>query len=106
MAASYSAGRANRSPAEYNVPVVSTVTVEVMTFSLDPSVADQRTRQLFELADRVTGFMPADEGRALYDVALSYLDRGVGVEIGTYCGKWTVLLGAAALVRGSVVYAV
>jgi MMP 1-O-methyltransferase len=106
VTASYSVGRANRSRAEYNVPVVSTVTVQVMTFSLDPSAADQRTRQLFELADRVTGFMPPDEGRALHDAALSYLDHGVGVEIGTYCGKSTVLLGAAALARGGVLYTV
>ena len=36
---------------------------------------------LFELAERVTGFMPADEGRALYDAALHYLGDGVAVEI-------------------------
>ena len=35
--------------------------------------------------------MPDDEGRALYDAALRYLDGGVGVEIGTYCGKSTLL---------------
>ena len=45
----------------------------------DPTAADERTIHLFELADRVTGFMPADEGRALYDAALSYFDHGVGV---------------------------
>lgn len=71
-----------------------------------PSDPAERTRRLFELADRVTGFMPADEGRALYDAALDYFEHGVGVEIGTYCGKSTVLLGAAALARGSVLYTV
>ncbi len=50
--------------------------------------------------------MPADEGRALYDTALRYLGDGVGVEIGTYCGKSTVLLGAAAQQSGGVVYTV
>ena len=50
--------------------------------------------------------MPADEGRALHDAALRYLDGGVGVEIGTYCGKSTVLLGAAAQRPYSVVYTV
>src|ERR1700744_5263784 len=77
-----------------------------MTFSSNPSAADERTIELFQLADRVTGFMPADEGRALYDAALSYFDGGVGVEIGTYCGKSTVLLGAAAHARESVLYTV
>src|SRR5437588_8450095 len=38
------------------------------------SAADARTKQLFDLAARVTGFMPADEGRALYDAALRYFD--------------------------------
>ncbi|BBY89520.1 class I SAM-dependent methyltransferase [Mycolicibacterium tokaiense] len=66
----------------------------------------QQTERLFALAERVTGFMPADEGRALYEAAASYLDGGVGVEIGTYCGKSTVLLGAAALTTDSVLYTV
>ncbi|BBX19659.1 hypothetical protein CRI77_17640 [Mycolicibacterium duvalii] len=61
---------------------------------------------LFDLADRVTGFMAADEGRALYDTALAYLADGVGVEIGTYCGKSTVLLGAAAKQTGGLIFTV
>jgi predicted O-methyltransferase YrrM len=65
-----------------------------------------RAERLFALAEQVTGFMPADEGRALYDAAVRYLDGGVGVEIGTYCGKSTVLLGAAAQETGAVVYTV
>src|SRR5271156_5989579 len=62
--------------------------------------------RLFALSERVRGFMPVDEGRALYDAALRYLDGGVGVEIGTYCGKSAVLLGAAAQQTGSVLYTV
>lgn len=77
-----------------------------MTCPADPADSADRTARLFELADRVTGFMPADEGRALYDAALHYLDRGVGVEIGTYCGKSTLLLGAAAVTSDSVLYTV
>ena len=62
--------------------------------------------RLFALADQVTGFMPADEGRALYDAAIRYLGDGTGVEIGTYCGKSTLLLGAAAQQSGGVLYTV
>jgi predicted O-methyltransferase YrrM len=62
--------------------------------------------RLFALAEGVTGFMPADEGRALYDAAVRFLGDGVGVEIGTYCGKSTVLLGAAAQQTGGVVYTI
>jgi MMP 1-O-methyltransferase len=64
------------------------------------------TDRLFALAERVAGFMPTDEGRALYEAAMRYLDAGVAVEIGTYCGKSTVLLGAAAQHTNSVVYTV
>lgn len=62
--------------------------------------------RLFALAEQVQGFMPADEGRALYDAALRYLGGGIGVEIGTYCGKSTLLLGAAAQQTGGVIYTV
>jgi MMP 1-O-methyltransferase len=63
--------------------------------------------RLFELSNQVAGFMPADEGKALYDAALHYLlDGSVGVEIGTYCGKSTLLLGAAAQQRNSVLYTI
>jgi len=65
-----------------------------------------RAAALFSLAERVRGFMPADEGRALYEAATNYFDRGVGVEVGTYCGKSTVLLGAAAEARDSVLYTI
>jgi MMP 1-O-methyltransferase len=60
--------------------------------------------RLFALAGQVQGFMPDEEGRALYDAALRYLDGGVGVEIGTYCGKSTLLLGAAAQQTDGVLY--
>src|SRR5246127_3393396 len=64
------------------------------------------TEHLFALAEQVRGFLPSDEGRALYDAALRYLNGGGGVEIGTYCGKSTVLLGAAAQQNASVLYTV
>jgi hypothetical protein len=62
--------------------------------------------RLFTLAEGVTGFMPDDEGRALYDAAVRYLGDGTGVEIGTYCGKSTVLLGAAAQQTGGLLYTI
>lgn len=62
--------------------------------------------RLFALAEKVQGFMPPEEGRALYDAALRYFDGGTGVEIGTYCGKSTLLLGAAAQQTASVLYTI
>jgi predicted O-methyltransferase YrrM len=55
------------------------------------------------------GFMPADEGDALYDAALLAAARVPGrpfVEIGSYCGRSTVWLGAAARECATVVFAV
>lgn len=65
-----------------------------------------RAARLFALADEAIGFMPADEGRTLYDTAVRYLGDGIGVEIGTYCGKSTLMLGAAAQETGGVIYTI
>ncbi|OBJ85457.1 class I SAM-dependent methyltransferase [Mycobacterium asiaticum] len=64
------------------------------------------TERLFGLAEQVRGFMPSDEGRALYEAARRFLSGGIGVEIGTYCGKSTLLLGAAAQETASVLYTI
>lgn len=60
-------------------------------------------REMIELAEATPGFMPIDEGTALHDAAVRYLGNGVGVEIGTYCGRSTVYLGAAAKATGGTI---
>ena len=59
--------------------------------------------ELVALAEATPGFMPIDEGTALHRAALRYLGTGVGVEIGTYCGRSTVYLGVAAKATGGTV---
>jgi predicted O-methyltransferase YrrM len=52
--------------------------------------------------------MPADEGLALYDAAIAAA-AGVGgplLEVGSYCGKSAVYLGAAARATGRIVFSV
>lgn len=44
--------------------------------------------------------MPTDEGLALHTAALTHLGDGTAVEIGSYCGKSTVFLAAAARESG------
>jgi predicted O-methyltransferase YrrM len=57
--------------------------------------------ELAALVDGVRGFMPVEEGLALHAAALDALaGGGLGVEIGTYCGKSTVYLGHAAAATG------
>ncbi len=47
-------------------------------------------------AEAARGFMPAAEGIALYRTASDYAGVGPIAEIGTYCGKSTIYLAAAA----------
>jgi MMP 1-O-methyltransferase len=54
--------------------------------------------RLLAVARSVKGFMPDDEGLALYQAGLVAGATGLGplLEIGTYCGKSALYLGAAA----------
>ena len=61
---------------------------------------------LLELALDAKGFMPADEGLLLYRHALEMLPRGPVLEVGTYCGKSALYLGAAAREVGGTAFTV
>lgn len=54
------------------------------------------------------GFMPDDEGDALHAAGLEAAKSGLGplLEIGTYCGKSAIYLGAAAREAGAVLFTV
>jgi len=52
------------------------------------------------------GFMPTDEGEFLHEQALRALEHGPGLEIGSYCGKSALYVGAAARAVGSVLFTV
>jgi predicted O-methyltransferase YrrM len=67
---------------------------------------ESMSAQLLRLVDRVPGFMPHAEGCALHEAALAHLHRGPALEVGSYCGKSTLYLGAAARTLGSVVVTV
>jgi len=65
--------------------------------------------ELRELALATKGFMPADEGDALYAAALDAGRAVPGapwVEVGSYCGRSTIWLGAAAHACGTTLFAV
>ena len=70
--------------------------------------ADRR-QALFALARATKGFMPDDEGEALYEAAARagrHTPSAALVEIGAWCGKSTIYLGAAALETGAVLFSV
>jgi predicted O-methyltransferase YrrM len=54
------------------------------------------TAELLEQARAAKGFMPEDEGLLLNRYALAQLPTGPALEVGTYCGKSAIYLGAAA----------
>jgi predicted O-methyltransferase YrrM len=62
--------------------------------------------ELRKHAEAARGFMPADEGDALYEAAASVAVAGPLLEVGTYCGKSSVYLGAAAQELGRVLFTV
>jgi MMP 1-O-methyltransferase len=61
---------------------------------------------LLEHARRAMGFMPDDEGLALHRAGLDAARVGPLLEIGSYCGKSAVYLGAAARDKGTVLFTV
>jgi MMP 1-O-methyltransferase len=61
---------------------------------------------LLQHARDAIGFMPDDEGLALHDAGLQGGAVGPLLEVGTYCGKSAVYLGAAARERGTVLFTV
>jgi predicted O-methyltransferase YrrM len=68
-----------------------------------------RRDELFAIARSTKGFMPDDEGEALFDAAVLAglaFDAATMVEVGAWCGKSTVYLGAACEATGAVVVSV
>lgn len=61
---------------------------------------------LLAKARAAKGFMPDAEGLALHDLATSRLPHGPVLEIGSYCGKSAIYLGAAAREVGGTVFTV
>jgi len=56
--------------------------------------------------DAVKGFLDPSEGAALYAAAEEMAGLGLCVEIGSYCGKSTIFLGAACKKAGGILLAI
>ena len=61
---------------------------------------------LLAAARAARGFLPDDEGQALHDAALAVDRAGPWMEVGSYCGKSAVWLGAAALERQATLFTI
>ena len=66
----------------------------------------QMPPDLLAAAVAAKGFMPEDEGLFLFQQAAAVSPRGPLLEVGTYCGKSAIYLGAAARLGGSTVFTV
>jgi MMP 1-O-methyltransferase len=64
--------------------------------------------KLVAAAQAAKGFMPDDEGMALYQAGCQGAATGLGplLEVGTYCGKSAIYLGAAARDGGTVLFTI
>jgi predicted O-methyltransferase YrrM len=62
--------------------------------------------RLLQAAHDAIGFMPEDEGLALYEAALAVAADGPLLEIGSYCGKSTIYLAAAARAAASTLFTI
>jgi predicted O-methyltransferase YrrM len=71
----------------------------------DPQLTEMPA-DLLAHARAAKGFMPEDEGLVLHRRALEQLPHGPALEIGTYCGKSAIYLGAAAREVGGTVFTV
>jgi MMP 1-O-methyltransferase len=62
--------------------------------------------RLLGVARDAKGFMPDDEGLALHAAGVEAATAGPLLEVGTYCGKSAVYLGAAAREGGTVLFTI
>jgi len=62
--------------------------------------------RLLDVARATKGFMPDDEGLALHRAGVEGGRVGPLLEVGTYCGKSAVYLGAAARAAGTLCFTV
>ena len=67
---------------------------------------DQMDDELRKRAEAARGFMPPEEGIALWEAGQSVDVAGPFLEVGSYCGKSAVYLGAAARDQGRVLFCV
>src|SRR3954464_228802 len=77
-----------------------------MAHSLGSPLVTAMPADLLSHALAAKGFMPPDEGELLFRYAVRQLPHGPALEVGSYCGKSAVYLGAAARAAGSTVFTV
>ena len=62
--------------------------------------------QIPSFITEVKGFLDEDEGLRLFDLALGACSLGPCLEIGSFCGKSTIYLGAACKIKGRTLFTI
>ena len=70
------------------------------------SMKNDNYKTIAALAAQVKGFLAEDEGMALYAIALTAAKLGPCLEIGSFCGKSTVYIGAACKEMGVTLFTI
>lgn len=65
-----------------------------------------RLNYLFDLAKQIKGFLAENEGLKLYELALEAATIGPCLEIGSFCGKSAVYIGAACQQKGTTLFTI
>ena len=63
-------------------------------------------KSAFAFASQVKGYLAEDEGQCLFRLALEAAASGPCLEIGSFCGKSTVYLGAACKIKGVTLFTI
>ncbi|OQW99721.1 MAG: hypothetical protein BWK74_01575 [Desulfobacteraceae bacterium A6] len=58
------------------------------------------------MIENVKGFLDPDEGKRLYDTALSVAGQGPCLEIGSYCGKSAIYIGMACREKNGILFSI
>jgi MMP 1-O-methyltransferase len=87
------------------------MTIFLNIFDKISSPSMERSREpdlirLFDLAEQVKGFLEPQEGRRLYDLACEASRSGPCLEIGSFCGKSAIYLGAACNKNGTTLFSI
>ena len=59
-----------------------------------------------KILDEVKGFLDAQEGMSLYELALEASKMGPCLEIGSYCGKSTIYIGLACKKNNGILFSI
>jgi predicted O-methyltransferase YrrM len=75
-------------------------------YSAGCEMSDKKSASIPAFISEVKGFLAAEEGLRLFELALEACAIGPCLEIGSFCGKSTVYLGTACKIKGRTLFTI